>query len=95
MQIIKENSYIRDKTKLINKNHLLKELIEDTELIFLNNLYDKRVRLHQINCKKDKNRYSITILNTQYRILATICNDISIFIKLVNHKTYDRINKNC
>ena len=44
---------------------------------------------------KDKNRYSITIINTQYRILATICDNKAVFLMLVNHKTYDRINKNC
>ncbi|SFV71671.1 hypothetical protein MNB_SV-13-946 [hydrothermal vent metagenome] len=95
MQIIKENSYTRDKSKLLQKNTLLKELIEETECIFIDNPQDKRVRLHKINCKKDKNRYSISIINTQYRILATICNETAVFIKLVNHKTYDRINKNC
>ena len=95
MQLIKENSYTRDKTKIIAKNHLLKELIEETELIFLDNSSDKRIRLHRINCKKDKHRYSITIVNTQYRILATICGNIAVFSKLVNHNTYDRINKNC
>jgi len=95
MQIEKENSYIRNKTKLINKNYLLDELIESTERLFMDNPSEKSLRFHKINCKKDKNRYSITIVNTQYRILATVCNDIAIFLKLVNHKTYDRINKNC
>lgn len=95
MQIEKENFYIRDKNKLIAKNHLLDELIEETENLFRENPKDKRLRLHKIQCKHDKNRYSITIIHTQYRILATICQELAIFIKLVNHKTYDRINKNC
>lgn len=95
MQIEKENAYLRDRDKMISKNHILSLLIEETEQLFLENRYDKSLRLHKIHCKKDKNRYSITIVNTQYRILATIKNEITIFIKLVNHKTYDRINKNC
>ena len=63
MQIEKENSYIRDKTKLINKNHLLDELIESTERLFMDNPSEKSLRFHKINCKKDKNKYSITIVN--------------------------------
>jgi len=95
MQIILSNVYLKDKNKLITKNHLLEGSINQTEELFKIEPTNPRLRLHKITCKKDKNRYSITIINTQYRILATICNDRAIFLMLVNHKTYDRVNKNC
>jgi len=79
MQISYKDKYIKDKIKLISKNHLLENRINQTEELF----------------QKDKNRYSISVINTQYRILATICEDRAVFLMLVNHKVYDRINKNC
>ena len=95
MQLIKEKSYQRDYTKLITKNHLLEDLIKQTEAIFKADQTDQRTRPHKITCKRDKNRYSITVIGTQYRILVTICKDMAVFMRVVNHKTYDRINKNC
>ena len=95
MQISYKDKYIKDKIKLISKNHLLENRINQTEELFQKDIANPKLRLHKIICKKDKNRYSITVINTQYRILATICEDRAVFLMLVNHKVYDRINKNC
>jgi len=48
-----------------------------------------------ITCKKDKNRYSITVPSTQYRILMTILDDVAYLVALLNHKEYDKNNKDC
>ena len=95
MQIILSNVYLKDKNKLITKNHLLEGSINQTEELFKIEPTNPRLRLHKITCKKDKNRYSITRINTQYRILATICDNVATFYRLLDHKKYDRYNKNC
>jgi hypothetical protein len=95
MQIIFSNIYQKDKNKLIAKNHLLEDKITQTEELVQKEITNPKLRLHKINCKKDKNRYSITIINTQYRILVTICDNIATFYRLLDHNKYDRYNKNC
>ena len=95
MQISYKDKYIKDKIKLISKNHLLEDKIIQTEELFQKDSTNPKLRLHKIVCKKDKNRYSITIINTQYRILATICDNITTFYRLLDHNKYDRYNKNC
>jgi len=95
MRISYKDKYLKDKNKLISKNHLLEDKINQTEELFQKDITNPKLRVHKIICKKDKNRYSITIINTQYRILATICGDRAVFLMLVNHKIYDRVNKNC
>ncbi|WP_041354071.1 hypothetical protein [Nitratiruptor sp. SB155-2] len=95
MKIIKTNLYEKQKEKLIKKGSLSKEIIDKTEAIFLENPNDYRLRPHKIICKKDKRRRSISVLNTQYRILYTDNGDAAIFQQILNHKRYDRINKDC
>jgi len=95
MIIDKSSKYLRDVQKLVKSNTLNLEKIETCEKLFVKDYQHTSLRYHQIKCKKDKNRYSISIPNTQYRILATIIDDIAYFRTLLNHKSYDRINKNC
>jgi len=95
MRIIFTDVYLKDKNKLVSKNYLLSETIKITEDLFEKEPFNHKLRTHKIICKKDKNRYSITIINTQYRILVTICENIATFYRLLNHKRYDRYNKNC
>lgn len=47
------------------------------------------------NCKKDKYRYSVRVLNTQYRILLTVIEEIYELRHILTHDEYDRINKDC
>jgi len=95
MKIEKLPRYNRDVKKILKAHKLSLKIIEDTENLFLENPQDPSLRYHKINCKKDKNRYSITIINTQYRILLTDLGEKITFNTLLNHNSYDRINKDC
>ena len=95
MIIEKLPRYNRDVKKLVKTHKLTLEAIEETEKLFLSNPKEPSLRYHAITCKKDKNRWSITISNTQYRILVTGLGEIVKFNTLLNHKSYDRINKDC
>jgi len=95
MRIDKSSRYERDVKKLIKSHTLSREAIEATEELFIKDPSTSSLRYHQIKCKKDKNRYSITLPNTQYRILATVIGDEAYFNTILNHDSYDRINKDC
>lgn len=95
MRIDKLSRYEQDVKKLIKKRKLTKEEIEDTENLFLKDKKSKSLRYHPISCKKDKQRYSISLSNSPYRILFSEYIDVSIFRRLVSHGEYDRINKDC
>ena len=86
--------YIKSKEKLIKNSSLSEDSIYEAIDIFLKDRSNKRVRFHKINCKRDKNRASISIPNTQYRILFSN-EDILIFWCICNHNIYDRMNKDC
>ena len=61
MIIEKLPRYGRDVKKLIKSHKLTKEIIEDAEKLFVENPNEPSLRYHHIICKKDKNRWSITI----------------------------------
>jgi len=90
MIIEKTPRYNRTVKKIIKSHKLTKEIIEDTENLFTTNPYEP-----SITCKKDKNRHSIRVSNTQYRILITLLDDVAYFVALLNHKDYDKNNKDC
>ena len=92
---VKTPKFERDCKRFISKRILTQDQIDETINIYLTDLSDHRIRLHPITCKHDKNRKSITVIGTQYRILLTIENDSPIFVRLVDHDEYDRINKDC
>ena len=48
-----------------------------------------------MNCKKDKDRHSIRVQNTQYRILMSVNKKEIFLICICDHDDYDRRNKNC
>lgn len=86
-------SFERDKKKISKSVKV--SLIDETIDTFINEPNNHTIRLHKISCKHDKNRYSISVPNTQYRILLTLNDDLIIFLRVMNHKKYDLINKNC
>jgi len=69
MEIDRLSRYERDVKKMVKKRKLTQKEIDDTEILFLKDKYIKSLRYHPITCKKDKQRHSLTIPNTQYRIL--------------------------
>jgi len=95
VKIIKTRLYEKQKTKLIQKGRLTHKIIEKTESLFEQDPYHYKLRPHKIICKKDKRRKSITVLNTQYRILLTDFGNFAIFQQIIDHNRYDRINKDC
>jgi len=64
--------YIRTKKKILKQFILKEEQIKDTIALFQKNVNEPSLHYKKMTCKKDKNRYSIRVLNTQYRILMTV-----------------------
>ncbi len=97
MKIIKTSLYEAQAAKLIKRRLVSAESIDATEVTFIENPHDKNLRPHKITCKKDKRRQSLTVMNTNlaYRILYTDNGDEAIFQQILNHKKYDRVNKDC
>ena len=95
MKIDKSPRYIRTVKKILKSHTLSLAQIEECERLFENDYKHHSLRYHQIRCKKDKNRYSITLPNTQYRILLSSFGDRAILVALLNHKDYDMNNKDC
>ncbi|WP_457560564.1 type II toxin-antitoxin system RelE/ParE family toxin [Caminibacter sp.] len=95
MQIIFSKSFERDYKKLIKNNKNLKEKIDFTIELFKKDYKNQKLNFKHIICKKDKYRYSIRVINTQYRILMTCIDNICEFRFLLDHDEYDRKNKDC
>ena len=95
MQIKFSTSYQRTYKKLIKKNPNLINIIAETIKIFEINKNDPRLHFKHIICKFDKYRYSIRVINTQYRILMTCINNICEFRFILDHDDYQRKNKDC
>ncbi|MEA2048092.1 MAG: hypothetical protein U9O64_06540 [Campylobacterota bacterium] len=87
--------YLRTKKKLLKKHSVSENDIETTLALFKKNKDDSSLHYKKMICKKDKERYSIRVVNTQYRILMTIVNDEALLVCVCSHDDYDRINKNC
>jgi len=95
MIIIETKQYLRTKKKILKRFILKEKDIEFTLKLFQEN--PKEISLHykKMTCKKDKNRYSIRVLNTQYRILMTVERDNAILACVCDHNDYDIRNKGC
>jgi len=87
--------YLRTKKRLLKKHSLSVNDIEETISLFKTNRDDHSLQYKKMTCKKDKNRYSIRVLNTQYRILMTVVGDEAFLVCVCNHGDYDRLNKDC
>lgn len=96
MLILTETTqYVRTKKKLLKKHSLSSESIEFTLSLFKDNRLNPILHYKKINCKKDKNRFSIRIQNSQYRILMTMNNDQIFLVCICDHDDYDARNKDC
>ena len=95
MQIVKTSQFLRTQ-KFITKKHILSQIdIDKTLKLFANEPHHKSLHFKKMTCKKDKNRYSIRIINTQYRILLNLENDTAYLICVCSHDDYDRRNRGC
>jgi len=95
MKLIKRPRYERTVKKILKAHKLDKDIIIQTEDMFIENPKEPSLRYHKIICKKDKHRWSITVPNTQYRILITQIEETAYFVALLNHREYDKNNKDC
>lgn len=95
MKIIETTQYVRTRKKILKKYYLLQSDIDATLALFNDKHDDASLHYKKMNCKKDKDRHSIRIQNTQYRILMTVNEDEAFFVCICDHDDYDRRNKNC
>ncbi len=95
MEIIKTSQYLRIEKQLIKRYVLSQIQINDTLELFKEDSNHSSLHYKKMNCKKDKNRYSIRIPNTQYRILMNCAIDIIYLVCVCNHDEYDRRNRGC
>ena len=95
MTLTETIQYKRSKKKLLKKHSLSENDIETTLTLFKKDRENISLHYKKMICKKDKDRYSIRVLNTQYRILFTFISKEAFLVCVCNHDDYDRINKNC
>ncbi len=95
MTIVETTQYIRTKKKIVKKFILTEQEINVTLTLFQKNKNDPLLHYKKMTCKKDKNRYSIRVLNTQYRILMTVLNNEAVLACICDHDDYDMRNKGC
>jgi len=95
MTIEYSKDYFRTLKRITRKHTLSSSLIDNAIELYLKDNKDTRLQFKHIKCKRDKNRHSIRIPNTQYRILMSIVNDISLLVCICDHDDYDLRNKNC
>ena len=95
MKIEYSKDYIRT-LKRITKRHILSsQLIDESIQLYLANRSDPKLQFKKIACKRDKYRCSIRIVGTQYRILMSVMDSVTILVCICDHDDYDRRNKNC
>jgi plasmid maintenance system killer protein len=95
MTIEETTQYQRTKKRLIKKHILSENEIEETLAKLQENPQEPSLHYKKMTCKKDKNRYSIRVLNTQYRILMSVIDKHAILVCVCDHDEYDVRNKNC
>jgi len=95
MTIDYSKDYLRSLKRITKKRTLSSALIDAAIDLYLEDKNDTRLQFKAIHCKRDKNRHSIRIPNTQYRILMSIAYDVSLLVCICDHDDYDFRNKNC
>lgn len=93
--LLETTQYTCTKKKLLKKHVLNEKDIKNTLLLWEENMFNPIFHYKKMNCKKDKNRYSIRVLKTQYRILMTVYTDNIFLICICDHDDYDARNKDC
>ena len=92
-EIIFSSDFQRTKKKYVKKYPNNDKILEEVITIFKDN--PQKLEYKPIRCKKDKDRYSIRILNTSYRILLSSLPNSYVFRCICNHNEYDRRNRGC
>ena len=95
MTIEYTKDYLRTLKRITKKRTLSSDLIDDAITLYLEDSTDARLQFKHIQCKRDKNRHSIRIPNTQYRILMSVTHGIALLVCICDHDDYDLRNKHC
>ena len=95
MEIEYSKDYLRTLKRITKKRTLSSDAIDDTVSLYLSDSFDPRLQFKKITCKRDKYRHSMRIPNTQYRILMSITEDVTILVCICDHDDYDFRNKSC
>jgi mRNA-degrading endonuclease RelE of RelBE toxin-antitoxin system len=95
MEIEYSKDYLRTLKRITKKRTLSSDAIDDTVNLYLSDSFDPRLQFKKITCRRDKYRHSIRIPNTQYRILMSITEDVTVLVCICDHDDYDFRNKNC
>ena len=95
MTIAYSKDYLRTLKRITKKHILSSEVIDNTIALYLADKQDIRLQFKAIKCKRDKFRHSIRIPNTQYRILMSVKDNVSLLVCICDHDDYDFRNRNC
>lgn len=101
MKIKATSQFFKKRDKLIEKSLLTLEEYTTTRDIFKKDPKDKRLRPHKINCKNNQTIISLTVENSQIRILLNMkdCDEsFAIFSWIGKHREYEKIirdKRNC
>ena len=95
MNIEKSKDYERTFKRITKRHILTKETIESAIELFVTDSSNHKLHFKKIQCKHDKNRHSIRIPNTQYRILISIDKNVAVLQCICDHDDYDMRNKRC
>ena len=94
MQVKYSKRYTKQLQKLKKQKELLTD-IKTTLFIFNEDITHSSLHFKKITCKKDKNRYSIRVQHSKYRILMTVFDEYAELFCICDHDDYDFYNKNC
>ncbi len=95
MNIEYSKDYVRTLKRITKRRMLASSVIDEAISLYLSNRNDPRLHFKPIACKRDKYRHSIRIPNTQYRILMSVYETLTVLICICDHDDYDRRNKGC
>lgn len=97
MTIVEIRAFQKDKKSLVKDSNFSFEILDKQIQRFKTDTTHPSLEFKHITCKRNKNRYSIRI-TLNYRIIMDKISDTEFhFMRLVNHKEYDRLIKanNC
>lgn len=92
-EIIFSSDFERTKKKYLKNSSLNEEILKELIATFKDN--PQKLEYKHIRCKKDKDRYSIRVFNTGYRVLLSSLPNSFVFRCICNHNEYDRRNRGC
>jgi mRNA-degrading endonuclease YafQ of YafQ-DinJ toxin-antitoxin module len=95
MHIEYTRDFIRTRKRITKKHTLSHKAIDNAITLYIENKTDPKLQFKKIQCKRDKNRHSIRIPNTQYRILMSVIKDLTVLQCICDHDEYNMRNKKC